>query len=93
MREVQEEAGVGVASIHVVGSQPWPVRRANSPGSQVQRQGLPWGLHYVLSAESQAPWCPQAGRGGTCELMVGAVAKATSLDLDVDTDEMDDVSP
>jgi len=56
VREVQEEAGVGVSSIHVVGSQPWP-----------------------------------AGRGGTCELMIGAVAKATSLELDVDTDEMEDV--
>mmetsp|Transcript_54315 Transcript_54315/g.172489 ORF Transcript_54315/g.172489 Transcript_54315/m.172489 type:complete len:118 (+) Transcript_54315:961-1314(+) len=29
VREVQEEAGVGVSSIHVVGSQPWPVGRAS----------------------------------------------------------------
>lgn len=32
-----------------------------------------------------------AGRGGTCELMIGCIAKATSTTLHVDETEMDDV--
>ena len=32
-----------------------------------------------------------AGRGGSCELMIGCVAKAESQQLNVDLDEMDEV--
>lgn len=32
-----------------------------------------------------------AGRGGTCELMIGCIAKATSNALHMDESEMDDV--
>ena len=32
-----------------------------------------------------------AGRGGTCELMIGCIAKATSDALHMDESEMDDV--
>lgn len=32
-----------------------------------------------------------AGRGGSCELMIGCVAKATSDELHVDSSEMDEV--
>ena len=32
-----------------------------------------------------------AGRGGSCELMIGCVGKATSDELNFDRDEMDDV--
>ena len=31
------------------------------------------------------------GRGGTCELMIGCIAKATSNTLHIDENEMDDV--
>lgn len=33
----------------------------------------------------------RAGRGGTCELMIGCIAKATSNTLHMDESEMDDV--
>lgn len=33
----------------------------------------------------------RAGRGGSCELMIGCMAKATSDSLDVNFDEMEDV--
>lgn len=52
-REVQEEAGVAVGGVQILGSQPWPI-----------------------------------GRAGSCELMVGCIAKAASEDLRVDPDEL-----
>ncbi|CAK0736539.1 hypothetical protein CVIRNUC_000762 [Coccomyxa viridis] len=55
-REVREEAGVDVESVHILGSQPWPI-----------------------------------GRGGSCELMIGCMAKAKSDALHMDDTEMDDV--
>ena len=34
---------------------------------------------------------PAAGRGGSCELMIGCIAKAHSEDLSVDYNEMEDI--
>ncbi|KFM25303.1 Nudix hydrolase 19, chloroplastic [Auxenochlorella protothecoides] len=53
LREVAEEAGLKLARVEILGSQPWPI-----------------------------------GRGGSCELMIGCVAKATSNDIDMDAAEM-----
>ncbi|KAL4859665.1 Peroxisomal NADH pyrophosphatase NUDT12 [Chlorella vulgaris] len=55
-RETREEAGIEVAAVDIVGSQPWPV-----------------------------------GRGGSCELMVGCIARATATSITVDPVEMEEV--
>ncbi|PRW58426.1 Nudix hydrolase chloroplastic [Chlorella sorokiniana] len=55
-RETREEAGVQLAAVDIVGSQPWPV-----------------------------------GRGGSCELMIGCIAKAAGSELTVDLEEMSEV--
>lgn len=50
---MQEEVGIRVGSVRIVGSQPWPI-----------------------------------GRGGTCELMIGAVATALDNKITLNTDEV-----
>ena len=56
-----------------------------SPGHSRRRLELDLGVQHVLVALS-------AGRGGSCELMIGCVAQAAAgQQLRVDPDEMEDV--
>ncbi|BDA44335.1 Peroxisomal NADH pyrophosphatase NUDT12 [Coccomyxa sp. Obi] len=51
-----------------------------------EEAGVPVGAVHILGSQ---PW--PVGRGGSCELMIGCVAKATSDELHVDKTEMDEV--
>lgn len=51
-----------------------------------------WQSQTLLNVLALCTWLMiLAGRGGTCELMIGCIAKATSNTLHVDETEMDDV--
>lgn len=67
-----------------------------------EERGWIWGLNHVAAqaagaARASAPPDPPpplrlpAGRGGSCELMIGCIARAASLQLHMDPDEMDEV--
>ena len=48
-------------------------------------------LYRLLPGPSKRDRGCATGRGGTCELMIGCIAKATSDTLHMDESEMDDV--
>ncbi|KAK9805210.1 hypothetical protein WJX72_006176 [[Myrmecia] bisecta] len=67
------------------------VEQAESIEEAVRREvreeaGIELGRVSILGSQ---PW--PIGRGGSCELMIGCVAQATSDALSMDPDEMDDV--
>lgn len=47
-------------------------------------------LRHAAHYMPRAP-CLPAGRGGSCELMIGCIAKAASSELTVDEEEMSEV--
>ena len=47
--------------------------------------------HLLVEPLAEPRLFRAAGRGGSCELMIGSVAKATSDEVNFDRDEMDDV--
>lgn len=47
--------------------------------------------HRALSAQNPNRWSNPAGRAGSCELMIGCVARAASHDITVDPEEMEEV--
>ncbi|KAK9817473.1 hypothetical protein WJX74_009806 [Apatococcus lobatus] len=52
----------------------------------LEEAGLPVSSVVILGSQ---PW--PIGRGGSCELMIGCIAKAAATELHPDMDEMDDV--
>lgn len=65
-----------------------PVHQFSVRGRHVLHDG-----HLLQSIIRNVENCVHvaAGRGGTCELMIGCIAKATSETLHMDQSEMDDV--